>query len=62
MMWSLRIYFLQNIGLYLIHSSALDLFRILKTMSMNKSQKDLIVISDSKVIKVYKKPITKKNP
>tara|TARA_Y100001978_G_scaffold162369_1_gene148832 strand:- start:391 stop:702 length:312 start_codon:yes stop_codon:yes gene_type:complete len=27
---------------------------------MNKSQKDLIVISDSKVIKVYKKPITKK--
>ena len=29
-------------------------------MSMNKSQKDLIVISDSKVIKVYKKPITKK--
>ena len=27
---------------------------------MNKLQKDLIVISDSKVIKVYKKPITKK--
>ena len=27
---------------------------------MNKPQKDLIVISDSKVIKVYKKPITKK--
>ena len=27
---------------------------------MNKLQKDLIVISDPKVIKVYKKPITKK--
>ena len=27
---------------------------------MNKLQEDLIVISDSKVIKVYKKPITKK--